>query len=337
MGKPYGLLRAGFPYLKTVGMRRVTNFPVDLAIGPDGILYVLCRSAGTAQISRLNLDDESLGPIGGYGTDPGKLQLPAAIVVDAQGRLFISDEGLNRVTVLDLDGKLVDHWGEPGGAEGQLNRPSGLAFAPDGSLLVVDAMNHRVQRFTPEGKFLAAWGHHGDEPGGLELPWGIAVNDDGDVYVADWHHDRVQQFTADGTLVAVLGQTGSDDGQFRRPCGLAVDRDGDLYVADSGNDRVQLFDPTGRYVEKFIGDGTLSRSGREYMLTNARPNRLREMANLEPQKRFRRPRSVRVDDEGRMYVPDYGSYRVQIYQKEAIRLGPDQFAPPLRSVTLATT
>ena len=36
MGRPYGLLRAGFPYLKTVGMRRVTNFPVDLAIGADG-------------------------------------------------------------------------------------------------------------------------------------------------------------------------------------------------------------------------------------------------------------------------------------------------------------
>src|SRR5438067_6955424 len=66
MGRPYGLLRVGFPYLKTVGMRRVTNFPVDVAIGKDGRLYVLCRSAGAAQISRLTLDDEDLGPVSGF-------------------------------------------------------------------------------------------------------------------------------------------------------------------------------------------------------------------------------------------------------------------------------
>ena len=36
MGRPYGLLRAGFPYIKTLAMRRVTNFPVDLALGQEG-------------------------------------------------------------------------------------------------------------------------------------------------------------------------------------------------------------------------------------------------------------------------------------------------------------
>ena len=36
MGRPYGLLRAGFPYTKTLAMRRVTNFPVDLALGQEG-------------------------------------------------------------------------------------------------------------------------------------------------------------------------------------------------------------------------------------------------------------------------------------------------------------
>ena len=86
-----------------------------------------------------------------------------------------------------------------------------------------------------------------------------------------------------------------------------------------------------------FGDATLSRLGRDYMLTNARPNRLRDMANLEPQKRFRGPKSVRLDDQGRMYVPDYGAYRVQIYQKEAVALGPDQMIPPPRSPSLQTT
>src|ERR1700682_4969561 len=105
MGRPYGLLRAGFPYLKTVGMRRVTNFPLDVAIAKDETLYVLCRSAGGAQIARVSRDDEIRGPIGGYGTDDGQFQLPAAILLDRDENLVVSDESLHRITVLDKDGK----------------------------------------------------------------------------------------------------------------------------------------------------------------------------------------------------------------------------------------
>jgi DNA-binding beta-propeller fold protein YncE len=336
MGRPYGLLRAGFPYVKTVGMRRVTNFPLDVAIGKDGTLYVLCRSAGGAQIARVTYEDDNLGPIGGYGTDDGKFQLPGAIILDRDENLFVSDEGLHRITVLSKTGEFLAKWGEHGTTEGQLNRPSGIAFDPEGNLYVADTMNHRIQKFTRDGAFLLAWGRQGSGEGELDMPWGLAVDELGAVYVADWRNDRVQKFTADGQYVTAIGRSGSADGELNRPCGVAVDADGDVYVADTGNDRVQLFDATGRYVEKFIGDATLSKSGRNYMLTNARPNRLREMANLEPQKRLRSPKSVRVDAQGRMYVTDYGSYRVQIYQKEVSPLDPEQISPPLRSPSLMT-
>jgi len=336
MARPFGLLRAGFPYVKTIGMRRVTNFPLDVAIGKDGTLYVLCRSAGGAQIARVSYDDDDLGPISGYGTDDGKFQLPAAIILDRDENLVVSDEGLHRITVLNTQGEFLAKWGEPGEGPGQLNRPSGIAFDREGNLYISDTMNHRIQKFTRDGTPLVAWGRQGHGVGELDMPWGIAVDEVGDVYVADWRNDRVQKFTADGQFVLAIGRTGGGDGELSRPSGVAVDPDGDVYVADCGNDRVQLFNAEGRYVEKFIGDATLSKSGRNYMLTNARPNRLREMANLELLKRFRSPKSVRVDGQGRMYVADYGSYRVQIYQKEAIPLEPDQIIPPVRSPSLMT-
>jgi hypothetical protein len=40
---PYGLLRAGFPYFTTIGMRRVTTSAADVAVGGEGRLYVVCR------------------------------------------------------------------------------------------------------------------------------------------------------------------------------------------------------------------------------------------------------------------------------------------------------
>ncbi|MDA1258825.1 MAG: NHL repeat-containing protein, partial [Chloroflexi bacterium] len=210
----------------------------------------------------------------------------------------------------------------------------GLAFEADGNILVVDSMNHRVQRFTRDGKFLAKWGSYGSGEGQFDMPWGITVDEVGDVYVADWQNDRVQKFSANGEFIFAFGGPGNGDGEMNRPTDVAVDSDGDIYVADWGNDRVQLFNSEPRFVQKFLGEATLSMVARDYMMTNASPNRLRDMANLEPQRLLRRPKAVVVDDDGLMYVADTDSYRIQVYQKEVIPLGPTQIAPPMRSPTL---
>ena len=352
MTRPYGLLRAGFPFVKTLGMRRVTNSPMDVAVGADGSIFVLGRS-GT--INRLPWDDlgtdwgsyttgpviqrSALGPntLGGPGTDEGKFTWPVSMVIDREQNLWVSDEAIHRITAITTQDEVVASWGEHGEDEGLLNRPAGIALDSDGNILVADALNHRVQRFTPEGALLSAWGARGSGDGELDMPWGIAVDEMDDVYVSDWRNDRVQKFSADGEFIMGFGRSGSGKSEFNGPAGLAVDKDGDIYVADPDNNRLQLFDQNGRYVETFIGDATLSNMAREYMLTNAYPNRLREMADLEPQKRLRSPRAVTVDDDGRMFIPDFASFRVQVYQKEAIPLAEGQISPPVRSPALQTT
>src|SRR5215471_2648632 len=80
MAKAYALLRAGFPYVKTLGMRRITSNPVDLALGREGRLYVLGRGALATEIRRYTWDDEDLGTIGGPGTADGKFLWPGAIL-----------------------------------------------------------------------------------------------------------------------------------------------------------------------------------------------------------------------------------------------------------------
>ena len=73
------------------------------------------------------------------------------------------------------------------------------------------------------------------------------------------------------------------------------------------------------------------------MLTNAVPNRLREMGRIEQEKYLRRPRSVRIDDEFRLFISDYERYRIQIYQKDFIALDNTQYADAPRNPTLLTT
>ncbi len=331
MPKAFALLRAGYPYLTTYGMRRVTTFASDIAFGAEGRMYVVSRMEYLPNIRRLNHEDEDLGTIDGPFT------WPAGIVCDREENLYVSDDGTHTVSVFNRGGELLRKIGGPGSEPGQFNRPSGLAFDADENLLVSDAQNHRIQKLTKDGQPLAQFGSFGSAPGEFNSPWGICVDDEGEIYVADWRNDRIQKFDSDGNFLMSLGSSGDGKGQFNRPSGVVVDSHGDIIVADRGNNRVQLFDHRGRYVETFIGDATISRMGRVYVLANHKTLRLREMTELEPQKRFRAPTSVRLGPNGDLYVTDQASHRIQVYRKEAYVLTESEILPELSAPTLMTT
>ena len=336
MTRPHALLRAGFPYLRTLGMRRITDNPVDIALGDEGRLYCICRSEASLGIRRFNWDDEDLGTIGSKGTDDGQFVWPSSLVRDADENLYVSDEALHRISVFDKEGTFLSRWGEHGSSEGQVDRPSGLAFDADANLFVIDTMNHRVQKFTKDGQFLGAWSSFGADEGQFNMPWGVGVDELGDVYVADWRNDRIQKFSADGEFIMALGSTGDGQGEFNRPTRITVDADGDLYVADWGNDRVQQFDQYGRYVDTFIGDATLGKMAMTYIRSNAKVLRFRETTPLGPSKLLRSPSSVQVDAEGHLYIADYGSHRIQVYKKEAYPLEPQDLLPEQTAPSLST-
>ena len=352
MVRPYALLRAGFPYLKTLGEFVRTSMVDDIAMGKEGRIYCLCEG-NSGPISITNLDDEDLGALGapGHGfrlpnykcparngvwpVEDGGFLRPVQVVVDQDELLYISDEATDRVTIYDRFGTYQDKWGARGSGDGQLDHPAGMAFDDDDNMYVVDSLNHRVQKFTKDGRFLSRFGTYGTGDGEFDTPWGIHVDVLGDIYVSDWRNDRVQKFDSEGRFVFKFGESGSRDGELNRPAGVAVDKDGDIYVADWGNNRVHLYDPEGRFVQMFLGDATLSKSTVQRMFTrNGLYRRQRESGSLELEKRFGQPKSVRVDGEGHMFVADYEGHRVQVYKKEAYPLTEEQIVPPLRSPVL---
>ena len=88
MARPFGLLRAGFPYLKTLGMRRITNFPADVAFGAEGRVYILLRTEVASNIRVWHFDDaesltDDLVGIGAFGKDDGQMTWPVQIIADA--------------------------------------------------------------------------------------------------------------------------------------------------------------------------------------------------------------------------------------------------------------
>jgi DNA-binding beta-propeller fold protein YncE len=332
-----------YRYSHTIGFYaqngRGFNNPVDVALGRDGVLYVLNRAGSDVELRMLykrvtmcTLDEDYLGEFSSGGTEDGQLMWPAAIAIDAEGHVYISDEALHRISIFDAQGRFLGKWGVRGSGPGMFDRPAGLAFDRDQHLLVADGLNNRIQRYTKDGRFLGQWGQGGRGPGELNLPWGIAVDRAGAVYVADWRNDRIQKFDARGEFLASYGTPGRGEGEFARPSGVAVDGEGNFYVADWGNERVQVLSPDGGFLANFRGESGLSKWGESYFIANPDELEERQKANLEPElslsatddlreesasieKLFWGPISVKVDDQGRLYVVESCRHRIQVYRK----------------------
>ena len=161
-----------YSYSHTIGLYsllgRGFNNPVDMALGKDGVMYVLNR-AGPEVSSRLpnkrvtmcTVDEEYLGEFSSGGVEDGQMMWPSAITVDRDGNVYVSDEALQRITIFDGTGRYLGKWGTKGRGDGEFNRPSSIAFDADDNLLVSDSLNCRVQRYTREGHFLESWGRPG--------------------------------------------------------------------------------------------------------------------------------------------------------------------------------
>ena len=308
------------------------TYPVQMARGDEGLLYVLCRSPeyrpeGT-RITVCTVDEEYVNAFARgvaqqgpheYNFDDGSLVWPVSVAVASNGTVYVSDEWVHRISMFTRDGDYIGKWDErPGSGDGEMDRPAGLAIDADDNVYVVDSMNHRVQKFTPDGKFLAKFGSHGNGDGEFDMPWGIALDKQGNVYVADWRNDRIQKFTADGRFLMKFGSSGEGEGQFNRPTDVAVDRDGIIYVADWLNDRLQVFDPDGNFAGLKTGEATISKWGKDKLDANPEMWEERERSpGLEREKDFWAPSGVEVDDSNTVFVCEGPRNRIQVFRKQA--------------------
>jgi len=220
-----------------------------------------------------------------HADTPVVLQRPQSGVVDAAGRVLVTDVSRNAVFVFDQAGGKLEVW-ERATHTDRFAAPIAIAAGPGGQLLVSDAELGRVFRLAPDGTPIGELG-----AGVLVRPTGIVRDAQrGRIYVADTHAHDIKVFGDDGRLLATWGRRGSGAGEFNFPTHLALGN-GLLIVCDSMNARIQGLDEDGRPKLSFGERGLY-------------------IGNLV------RPKGVAADDEGNVYVVESMHDTLLVFDRE---------------------
>jgi RHS repeat-associated protein len=204
--------------------------------------------------------------VAGFSGDGGpatqaQLNTATGVTVDAQGNLFIADQGNHRIRKIDTAGMIttvagtgVAGFSGDGGpaAQARLSSPADVAVAPDGTLFIADFGAGRIRRVGPDGTITTATiaGN----------PTEVTLDREGNVYfIATF----VFQLSPDGrrTVVAGGGNSLSDgipatDASLG-PQGLGIDREGNLYIGDQQSRRVRVVNKRG-FISSVAGGGALN-------------------------------------------------------------------------------
>jgi DNA-binding beta-propeller fold protein YncE len=179
--------------LMTLGERDVPgedethfNRPTDVAFAKNGDFYV-SDGYGNSRVVKFDKSGKFLRAWGKKGTGEGEFNLPHAVRLDSEEKVYVADRENKRVQVFDPDGRFVRQF-----AQGVA--PYGLFITPDDTVFIADGVTHKVLKMTREGKVLSEWGGGGREPGKFLMPHGLTVGADGAVYVAEVTGARVQKF-----------------------------------------------------------------------------------------------------------------------------------------------
>ncbi len=229
------------------------------------------------------------------------LNLPASVVLDGAGNMYIADSVHHRVRMVSsgngatISGSVtyppagiittIAGTGEAGiGADGvpayssALDTPAGLAVDGAGNLYIADTGNSRVRVISATTGLITTIA-----TGSLNQPWGVTVDAAGNLFIADTYNHRILRVDGSTQAVTTIAGSGSapadaadkagDGGpatsaQLNRPHAVAFDAVGNMYIPDTGDNRIRKVSLSGT-ISTFAGTGAVGFSADGTLATSA--------------------------------------------------------------------
>ncbi len=123
------------------------NGVADVLVAENGNIFVADGHVNN-RIVKYSPDGEFIMQWGNAGSGPGEFNLPHALAMDSQGRLFVADRENLRIQIFDQDGRYIEEWS-------QFGRVSGLSIGAD-DILYAAAQNEQAIPSIDTGIYLAS-------------------------------------------------------------------------------------------------------------------------------------------------------------------------------------
>src|ERR1700689_885361 len=312
-------------------------------IALDGLGNLFIADTGNAVIRRVVLatgiistyagtPDTQGFPTSGVSATSTQLAYPAGVATDANGNLFIADEGDNIVCRVDVTSKIITIVAGTGAASfsgdggpatsATLNEPDGLAVDSAGDIYISDALNAVVREVFASGPNAGeiqtivgntTFGFSGDGGPALSAeltnPAGLFVDSTtGNLWIADFWANRIRLYSPGNNkqITTVVGNGLVGDGgpatsaSFYFPRTPQLDSEGNLYIVDAENDRIREVDTSGN-ITTVVGTG----------IPCARPSLPCGDGGLATSALIFMPRTVTIEANGDLLVSDDGDNRIR--------------------------
>ncbi len=300
------------------------NRPAGLVVAGDGSIYVSDIVENT--ISRITRDGvvELVAGIarqkGSTDGPPGvaMFNAPQGLALDRPGNLYVADEKNHVIRRIAPDGTvstIAGAAGVAGAVDGQgpaarFSEPQGVAVDEDGIVYVADSTNHTIRKIMPDGTVSTIAGTAGaqgavDAKGAearFDFPAAIAVASGGVLFVGERGNNAVRRIEPDGAVSSFSGKMdagmlrdgGPAEARFDSVWGIAIAPGGGLVVSDMSNCAIRRVSASG---DVFTLAGTVDQLG----FADGKGLGHRIDGGL----------SVCADEDGNVYVADYGRSIIQ--------------------------
>jgi DNA-binding beta-propeller fold protein YncE len=121
------------------------NYPTNIFIGKDGLLYITDSMNFRVQI--FDTDGNFLSAFGKEGDGSGDFSRPKGIAVDSEGHIYVADTHFDTIQIFDRKGNLLLGFGETGRRKGKMVLPAGIFIDNKDRIYVADSYNNRIQIF----------------------------------------------------------------------------------------------------------------------------------------------------------------------------------------------
>ena len=316
------------------GLATAASLGTPYAVASDfaGNIYISDTSASVVRKVDIsgNITTVAGNSIAGYSGDYGpataaQLNHPMGIAIDAEGNIYIADNGNLVIRKVDTSGIITTvagtgMYGTGGDGSLAINATfegvSGLAIDHKGNLFISDGYSC-IRRIDTSG-IINAYAGNSSMPGYggdfgpattalLDAPEGLATDITGNLYIADNQNNVIRKIDTSGVITTIAGNgdlagvgigTYSGDSSLATAAGLNLpsavfaDSQDNLFIADQSNNVIRYVNTSG-IITTIAGSGISGGYSGDGGLASAAS--------------FNLPSGITVDTYGSLYIADAGN------------------------------